>query len=193
MKTMGLGVIAVSFIIMIQGCGSSQPKGQAAAAPPPPGYSSAQHEKTAVDDMNRTRTARGGKDKNLEILMQKVKADKKLLVASNMDLTEAEAKKFWPIYDSYQKDLERINQQLGGTIIEYADAYNNGSVPNDKAEKLLTQALDAEEAEVKLKQSYTDKLEAALSERKVARYIQIENKIRAAVKGALAERIPLVY
>ncbi|WP_447983143.1 hypothetical protein [Nitrospira sp. Nam74] len=143
--------------------------------------------------MNRSKTGRTAADRNLEILMQKIKADKKLLVASNMDLTDAEAKQFWPIYDSYQKDLERINQGLGGTLVEYAEAYNSGPLPDSKAAKLLNQALDAEEAEVKLKQSYAEKLEAALPERKVARYIQIENKIRAAINGALAERIPLAY
>ncbi len=37
--------------------------------------------------------------------MQKLKADKKLLVASNMELTDAESKAFWPLYDAYQKDL----------------------------------------------------------------------------------------
>jgi spore germination protein YaaH len=43
-------------------------------------------------------------------LKDKLKADKKLLVAANMELTESEAKGFWPIYDDYQKDLETINQ-----------------------------------------------------------------------------------
>ncbi len=44
-------------------------------------------------------------DTNMEILKQKLKADKKLLVAGNMDLSDAEGKKFWPVYDAYQKDL----------------------------------------------------------------------------------------
>jgi hypothetical protein len=179
MRTMGIGVIIVT-VMLLQGTTAS------------PQYTSAQHEKAALDEMNRAKTARKAADRNLEILMQKVKADKKLLVASNMDLTDAEAKQFWPIYDSYQKDLERINQRLGGTISEYANAYKNGPVPDDQADKLLNQALDAEEAEVRLKQSYAEKLEAAIPTRKVTRYLQIENKIRAGVKNALAERIPLI-
>ena len=47
---------------------------------------------------------------NTEILIQKIKADKKLLVANNMDLTDAEAKKFWPLYDAYQIELGKLNQ-----------------------------------------------------------------------------------
>jgi Spy/CpxP family protein refolding chaperone len=63
-------------------------------------------------------------DTNMEILKEKLKADKKLLIAGNMELTDAEAKQFWPIYDSYQKDLDGINKQLGLTIKNYADAFN---------------------------------------------------------------------
>ena len=55
-------------------------------------------------------------DTNMEILKEKLKADKKLLVAGNMDLSDAEAKKFWPLYDSYQMDLNQVNLKLGETI-----------------------------------------------------------------------------
>ena len=68
----------------------------------------------------------GSADTNMEILMQKLKADKKLLVASNMDLTDAETKGFWPLYDAYQKDLQQMNERLGKLINEYAEAYNQG-------------------------------------------------------------------
>ena len=129
---------------------------------------------------------------NMEILRQKVKADKKLVVALNMGLTEAEGKAFWPLYDAYQKDLEQINERLAKTIVAYAEAYNKGPVPNETAKKLLNETLAIEEAEVALKRSYASKLEAALPAAKVARYIQIENKIRALVRYELAEKIPLV-
>jgi len=35
---------------------------------------------------------------DMQILEQKIQADKKLVVAQNMQLTEAEARGFWPIY-----------------------------------------------------------------------------------------------
>ena len=129
---------------------------------------------------------------NMEILRQKIKADKKLLVAANMGLTEAEAKAFWPIYDAYQKDLEQINERLPKTIGAYADAYNKGPVPNDTAKTLLDEALAVEEAEVTLKRSYVPKLDTALPAAKVARYLQIETKIRALMRYELADKIPLV-
>lgn len=129
---------------------------------------------------------------NMEILRQKIKADKKLVVAANMQLSEAEAKTFWPIYDAYQNDLQKINQRLGKLIVDYAQAYNKGMVPDATAKKLLNEAVAIEEAEVKLKRSYIPRLEKALPDMKVARYLQIENKIRSIVKYELAAEIPLV-
>lgn len=134
-------------------------------------------------------------DTNMEILMQKVKADKKLLVASNMDLNDAESKQFWPLYDQYQHDLQQINERLRNTIGEYAQAYNQGKgqISNDTAKKLLNDTLAIQESEVKLKRTYADKVGKVLSPTKTARYIQIENKIRALVNFELARQIPLVY
>jgi hypothetical protein len=129
---------------------------------------------------------------NMEILAQKIKADKKLLVADNMSLTDAEAKAFWPIYDAYQQDLHKINLRMAKVINEYALAYNKGAVLNDTAKSLLDESIAIELAEAKLKQSYVPKLSKALPAAKVARYIQIENKIRALVRYQLAEAIPLV-
>ena len=129
---------------------------------------------------------------NAEILREKVRADKKLLVAKNMSLSEAEAKAFWPIYEAYQKDLDRINVRLSRAITAYAEAYKKGPLPNDLAMELLDEALSIEEAETQLKRSYVPKLNAALPAAKTARYLQIENKIRALVRMELAENIPLV-
>jgi hypothetical protein len=129
---------------------------------------------------------------DMQILAQKIKADKKLVVAANMQLTEEEAKGFWPVYDAYQADLQKINGRLLGTIKRYADAYNKGPVSDEAAKKLINEAIAIEEAEVKLKRSYVPKLEKAIPGMKVARYLQIENKIRAIGKYELATQIPLV-
>ena len=138
-------------------------------------------------------TAQESSETNMEILKQKLKADKKLIVAGNMDLSEADAKKFWPVYDAYQKDLEQVNQKLGQTIKEYAEAFNKGPVQDNTAKKLLNEVLSLDEQETKLKRTYADKLEKVLPYSKVARYIQIENKIRALIKMELTQQIPLVY
>ncbi len=129
---------------------------------------------------------------NMEILRDKIKADKKLVVAVNMGFSESEAKGFWPVYEAYQRDLQTLNERLGKLVLTYADAYNQGPVTNETAKKLLRELLDVEKDELKLKRAYVPKLEKVLPEWKVARYMQIENKIRAIVKYELAAEVPLV-
>jgi hypothetical protein len=129
---------------------------------------------------------------NMQILAEKIKADKKFVVSQNMQLTESEAKGFWPVYESYQKDLQKVNERLGKLILSYADAYNKGPVPNATAKQLLGEMLSVQESEVALNRNYVPRLEKVLPEWKVARYVQIENKIRAIVRYQLAAQVPLV-
>jgi len=130
---------------------------------------------------------------NMEILRQKIKADKKMIISQNMDLTNTEAEQFWPIYDSYQKDLEGINQRIVHTIKDYANTVNKGPIPEDKARKLVNEALAEEEDEVKMKRAYFEKLQNVMPTTKVARYIQMETKIRSLLRREMAEQIPVIY
>jgi hypothetical protein len=128
----------------------------------------------------------------MDILRQKVKADKKLLVAQNLSLTDAEAAAFWPVYEAYQKELQPINDRMAATIMAYAKAYNAGPVTNDTAKMLIDQSAAIDAAEAALKTSSQAKILAALPATKAARYIQIENKIRAMIRYELAANIPFV-
>jgi hypothetical protein len=128
----------------------------------------------------------------MEILRQKLKSDKKLIVAENMDLTDDEAKKFWPIYDDYQKDLQKINQRIADLVVKYASESEKGPISDDLSKKLVADSLDIEKSETDMKRAYVGKLAKAIPPYKVARYAQIENKIRALVKYELAVEIPLI-
>jgi len=132
------------------------------------------------------------KNTDLQIFVDKIRADKKLLVATNMDLTEAEKTAFWPVYDAYQKDLQAINERLTKTIRSYADAYVAKSLTNDQAKKLTDEAIAIDADEAKLRSTYATKLSAVIPATKAARYLQIENKIRAALRYDMANAIPLV-
>ncbi len=129
---------------------------------------------------------------NMQILRDKVRADKKLVIAQNMQLTDSEASGFWPIYDAYQSDLGKINERMKDVIVAYAAAYNHGPLTDELAKKLIENWLGAEEADVRLLRSYLPKLEKALPDVKVARYIQIETKIRAVQRYELSSQVPLV-
>jgi len=129
---------------------------------------------------------------NMQILRDKIKADKKLVVATNMELTESEAKEFWPIYDQYQKELQKLNQRMAKVLDSYADDNRRKSLTDDKAKKLIDEAVSIDQAEANLKSTFAPKLSKVLPVKKVARYLQIENKIRAVVKYDLAQGVPLV-
>ena len=131
-------------------------------------------------------------DMNMQILRDKLKADKKVIVAANMQLTDAEAKVFWPVYDAYQKDLQVINVRLGNGILAYADAYGAKTLNDDLAKRILDESVALDEAEAKLRKDYAAKLMNVLPATKAARYLQIESKIRAAVRYEIASNIPLV-
>jgi hypothetical protein len=129
---------------------------------------------------------------NMQIMREKVKADKKLMVAANMQLTESEAKAFWPVYEEYQKDLGAINQRIVKLIESYAADYKANTLTDEKAKKLIDELVAIEQAEAGLRASYVPKLSKVLPLKKVARYLQIENKVRAMVKYELAGGVPLV-
>jgi len=127
----------------------------------------------------------------MQVLREKLKADKKLLVAANMDLSEAEAKKFWPLYEEYQKELNKLNDRIAMVLVDYAKEYNANTLTDATATKLLEQSIAIDEAETKLKRAFLPKLAKALPGRKVARYMQLENKVRALVKYEIAGEVPL--
>ena len=127
---------------------------------------------------------------NMEIVKEKIKSDKKLLVATNMQLTESEAKTFWPVYESYQAELGKLRDREIKLIEKFAASYETMS--DDVAKKLLDDSLSIDSDHQKLRQSYLAKFRGVLSDAKVARYYQIESKIDAVLEYELAKRIPLV-
>ena len=128
---------------------------------------------------------------NMQILLDKIKADKKLLVARNMDLTESEAQAFWPVYEQYQQTLANFNQRIVKLIETYAAAYRSNSMTNEEAKKLIGEFVAIERGEAAVKEYFVPKLQEVLPPKKVARYVQIETKIRAVVKYELADEVPL--
>ena len=125
-----------------------------------------------------------------QIVREKIQADKKLLVAENMEFTEAEAKAFWPVYESYQKDIGKMVDRTQKLIEDYAANYKTMTDPT--AKKLLDDMIAIENDRLKLKKDYLPKFRKVLSDKKVARYYQLENKIFAVVSYEMAKVIPLV-
>ena len=127
---------------------------------------------------------------NMEIVKEKIRTDKKLLIATNMQLTESEAKAFWPVYDAYQAELDKLRDREVKLIEKFAANYETMS--NDVAKSLLDDSLSIDSDHLKLRQSYLAKFRGALPDKKVAQYYQLESKIDAVLEFELARRIPLV-
>ena len=126
----------------------------------------------------------------MQLVRDKIRADKKLLIAENLPLTAAEAKAFWPVYDSYQKELSVLNDRMIKLIKDYAN--NQQTMSNQTAKRLIDEYLAIEAARLKIRQAYVPRFRKGLGEKLVARYYQIENKVQAAVNYELAAEIPLV-
>jgi hypothetical protein len=139
----------------------------------------------------QTKPAADAPADNMQLLREKLKADKKLLVAANMNLTEAEAKKFWPVYEDYQKELNNLNDQIAMLLVGYAKEYRANTLTDAKASALIDRAIAIDEAELKGKRALVQKVRAVLPGLKAARYVQLENKIRALVKYEIAGEVPL--
>jgi hypothetical protein len=129
---------------------------------------------------------------NMEIVHEKLKADKKLIVSKYMELTESEAKNFWPVYEEYQADLQKIDQRLLSLLQSYAADYRNKSLTDEKAQKLLDEWIAIENDDAKRRGSFVPKVMKALPAKKAARYLQIENEYRILLKYDLATTVPLV-
>ena len=125
----------------------------------------------------------------MDAVRDSLKAQKRAFVGVNMQLTDAEDAKFWPVYDSYQKDLGKINEKIAAMIVDYAKNYD--TLTDGKANQLLVTYMALEKDLLKLKESYLPKFSAVLPQKKVARYYQLENKIQAVVRFDLADQIPL--
>ena len=128
---------------------------------------------------------------NLEAVHDKLKADKKAIVAKYMELTDAEAKSFWPVYEDYQKDLQKFHERLGAMLKSYAADYRGKSLTDDKAKKLLDEWIAIEQEEVKQRSAFIPKITKALPAKKAARYLQIENEYRMLLRYDLAATVPL--
>ncbi len=132
---------------------------------------------------------------DMQALRDAVRSDKKALVASTLNLTPAEAKKFWPVYDAYQRDVDLANRRRSVTLEALIGLDKPAS--DLYARNLANELIAADEAEIKSRRSLHNRLMRGLPTRilspnKAARYLQLETKIRAVQAYDIAANIPLI-
>ena len=126
----------------------------------------------------------------VDSVRQAVRADKRAVVEKNMQLTPEEAKKFWPIYDAYQKELDKIHQKQTRAALDFINS--ESSMTDANAKRIAREVLAADAQEQKLRERTGKKLLDAVPAKKAVRFLQIENKIRLIQRSDIAEQMKLV-
>ena len=129
-------------------------------------------------------------DQSVELLRKDLRSEKKQIVAANMLLTEAEAQKFWPVYDEYTVEAAKINDAKLSVIKEYVQTYE--TLNDAQAERMVKNWSAADEATVQLRLKYLPIFQKALPGKKVARFFQVDRRIGSVIDLQLASEIPLV-
>ena len=127
---------------------------------------------------------------DLQALRRAVQADKRAVVADTLDLTDAENRKFWPIYRTYQRALDAADRRRTRAIV--AEVGRDRPFTDPYAKAFALELIAADEAEIKARRTLENKLMRALPPRKAARYLQLESKIRAVEAYEIAQALPLV-
>jgi hypothetical protein len=129
-------------------------------------------------------------DKDLDLLRQDIRSQRKQLVAANLKLTDDEATKFWPVYDQYASELIKINDRKFALIQQYADNY--GKLTNEQSLSFVKQWLDADIEIAQLRQKYVPAVSKVLDGRKSATFFQLDRRIAMMIELQLSSRMPLV-
>jgi len=129
-------------------------------------------------------------DQDILLLRKDIRSQKKQLIAANVPLTDAEAQKFWPVYEEFTEKLVMINNDKYQLIKEYAQNYNN--LTDAKTDDLTQRLLAVDVNAATLRQKYWANFSKVLPAKKVALYEQVERRAQLLIDLQLASQIPLV-
>jgi hypothetical protein len=125
-------------------------------------------------------------------LILAVEAQRKGVIAQNLQLTAEEADAFWNVYANYRDQMVQAITLGAAVITDYADAYNNDSLSDKGALNLTNRYLSVMGKQVKIKKSFVKKFKKVLPAKKVARFYQVDHRLDQLVKMQTASGVPLV-
>jgi hypothetical protein len=126
----------------------------------------------------------------LELTADSVRLARKEIVARAMALSTDQANKFWPIYDEYQKSISTDNSKLFEAVSKFAGNFAN--MTDDQAKTALKEFQAREERVLDTRRKYMGRFGKVLSPKEVLRLYQLESKMDAVLRFALAGAVPLV-
>ena len=129
-------------------------------------------------------------DQDLNLLRKDLRSKRKQLIAANLNLTDTEAAKFWPIYDQYVTEMIAINDKKFGIIQDYAD--NWGKMTNEQSLLFSRQWLDMDIQTAQLRQKYVPIVSKVLDGKKTATFFQLDRRIAMMIDLQVSSQMPLV-
>jgi hypothetical protein len=106
-----------------------------------------------------------------------------------MGLSDAEAEKFWPIYDQYTAELSKIYDVKLALLNDYADNYS--SMTGEQAENYIRKRGEVEQSIMQLRLKYMPAFRKVLSGRETALFYQLDRRLGLAVDVQLVQ-VPLI-
>jgi hypothetical protein len=125
----------------------------------------------------------------VDLLRKDIRSQKKQIIAQNMDLSDAEAQKFWPVYDQYAAELSRIYDGKLALLKDYAANYS--SMTDDQAEDYIRKRAEVEHSIMQLRLRYIPAFRKVLSGRETALFYQIDWRLGLAIDVQLIQ-VPLI-
>lgn len=96
---------------------------------------------------------------------------RKRIVEANMNLTDQEGEKFWPIYNTYRTESDKLSKETLKLLLDYAQAYNSGNVSDDQASKLIERVDDLQEDRLELRDKYVKRIAKNVSPKRAMRFL----------------------
>jgi len=134
--------------------------------------------------------AQMGDEAYIELLRSNLRADKVTVMTVAMNLPDAQAQIFNPIYREYMDELAKINDERVNVIKEYAAAYPN--VTDEQAKSWMDTLFSVNDKRAKLLQKTYGRVSKELSPSIAAKFVQVENQINLLIDLQIASQIPLL-
>ena len=129
-------------------------------------------------------------DRDVELLRQDLRSQRKEITAQYLPLTPDEATKFWPLFDQYRKEAIKPNDARWALIKDYATNYN--TITDAQAQDYIKRASDIDQQLAALRMKYIPLFEKVISPKKTAIWFQIDRRIDLAINLQLSAVIPMV-
>jgi hypothetical protein len=135
-------------------------------------------------------SAQNNEDEELQLIRDQWGVDKKQLIMDYMKFSDAESKKFWPVYDAFMKEQRTLVDARIKVIKDYAANYSK--LTNAKATELTNKIIDNDMAISRLLKSYYPKFSTAITPLRASQYMQVEYYLGTQIKSMIQDEIPFV-